>query len=179
MPSGLLLVAGAWWVLQRRGLAGAILDRAVQLTGVIFFILLGAAVYAISLKIIGGDQVIRALLTPLLQREPRLLLLALLGLMFLLGFIFEFLEIVLILVPTVGPVLFASDLDPVWVCVLMALVLQTSFLTPPFGVALFYLRAVAPPQVTTLALYRGVWPYVGLQILVLALVWFWPGLLLG
>ncbi len=179
VPVGLALAALAWLQLARLGLAGPVLDRAIHLTGVIFFILLGAAVYTISLKIIGGDRVIRALLDPLLARDPRLLLAALLGLMFLLGFFFEFLEIVLILVPTVCPVLFASDVNPVWVAVLMALVLQTSFLTPPFGVALFYLRAVAPPQVTTLALYRGVWPYVGLQTLVLALVWVWPGMLLG
>lgn len=176
--AGLALLALAWLILYRRGLAAAALDRAIRLTGVIFFILLGAAVYAISLKIIGGDQVVQASLTPLLERDPRLLLAALLGLMFLMGFFFEFLEIVVILLPAVGPVLFASPLDPLWVAVLMALVLQTSFLTPPFGVALFYLKAVAPKSVTTLALYRGVWPFVALQGLVIALVWYWPALVL-
>ncbi len=175
--SGLGITALAWLILVQRGLVGAALDRAIRLTGVIFFILLGAAVYALSLKIIGGDAVLQASLTPLLQRDPRLLLAALLALMFLMGFFFEFLEIVLILLPAVGPVLFAGSLDPLWVAVLMALVLQTSFLTPPFGLALFYLKAVAPPSVTTLALYRGVWPYVALQGAVVALVWFWPGLI--
>lgn len=177
--SGLLITALAWTILSQRGLANDALDRAIRLTGVIFFILLGAAVYALSLKIIGGDAVLQASLTPLLERDPRLLLAALLALMFLMGFFFEFLEIVLILLPAVGPVLFASPLDPLWISVLMALVLQTSFLTPPFGVALFYLKAVAPPTVTTLALYRGVWPYVGLQGLVLILVWVWPGIIVS
>ena len=96
--------------------------------------------------------------------------------MFLLGFVIDFIEIVFVVVPIVGPVLLAMGVDPVWLGVMMAINLQTSFLTPPFGFALFYLRGVAPPQVRTIDIYRGVVPFIALQLLMLASVALWPAL---
>jgi TRAP-type mannitol/chloroaromatic compound transport system permease large subunit len=95
---------------------------------------------------------------------------------FLLGFMLDFIEIIFVVVPIVGPVLLAMGMDPVWLGVLLAVNLQTSFLTPPFGFALFYLRGVAPPTVTTAHIYRGVVPFVMLQLLLMGLVMVWPEL---
>jgi TRAP-type mannitol/chloroaromatic compound transport system permease large subunit len=96
--------------------------------------------------------------------------------MFLLGFMLDFIEIIFVVVPIVGPVLLGMDLNPVWLGVLMALNLQTSFLTPPFGFALFYLRGVAPPELTTRQIYRGVAPFVAIQVLMLGVLVLWPDL---
>jgi len=96
--------------------------------------------------------------------------------MFLLGFVIDFIEIVFVVVPIVGPVLLALGVDPIWLGVLMGVNLQTSFLTPPFGFALFYLRGVAPPEVTTSHLYRGVAPFIALQLLALAIIWAFPAI---
>ena len=94
--------------------------------------------------------------------------------MFVLGFVLDFIEITYVVVPIVGPVLLAMGLDPVWLGVMIAINLQTSFLTPPFGFALFYLRGVAPPEVSTGTIYRGVLPFVALQLLALAIIAIWP-----
>jgi TRAP-type mannitol/chloroaromatic compound transport system permease large subunit len=102
--------------------------------------------------------------------------LAVMLLMFLLGFVLDFIEITFVVVPIVGPVLLAMGLDPVWLGIMLALNLQTSFLTPPFGFALFYLRGVAPPEVTTRQIYQGVIPFIGLQLLMLILLATWPPL---
>ena len=90
--------------------------------------------------------------------------------MFLLGFVLDFIEITFVIIPIVGPVLLAMDIDPVWLGVLIAINLQTSFLTPPFGFALFYLRGVAPPEVSTAEIYRGVIPFVAIQLGALVLL---------
>ena len=95
---------------------------------------------------------------------------------FLLGFILDFIEITFVVVPIVGPVLLAMGIDPIWLGVLIAVNLQTSFLTPPFGFALFYLRGVTPDSVATSAMYRGVVPFIFLQLLLLAMILIWPGL---
>ena len=95
---------------------------------------------------------------------------------FLLGFILDFIEITFVVVPIVGPILLAMGLDPVWLGIMIALNLQTSFLTPPFGFALFYLRGVAPDSLPTSAIYRGVIPFIIIQLLVLAALWVWPAL---
>lgn len=95
---------------------------------------------------------------------------------FLLGFMLDFIEITFVVVPIVGPVLLAMGVDPVWLGVLIALNLQTSFLTPPFGFALFYLRGVTPPSVSTEDIYRGVVPFVALQLLLLFIIALWPEL---
>ena len=96
--------------------------------------------------------------------------------MFLLGFVLDFIEITFVVVPIVGPVLMAMGLDPLWLGVMIALNLQTSFLTPPFGFSLFYLRGVCPENVPTSAIYRGVIPFIGIQILALVLLALWPQL---
>jgi TRAP-type mannitol/chloroaromatic compound transport system permease large subunit len=95
---------------------------------------------------------------------------------FLLGFVLEFVEIVFIVIPIVGPVLLAAGIDPVWLAVLIALNLQTSFLTPPFGFALFYFRSVAPPSFSTLIIYRSIIPFVMIQIAAIGIVILFPGL---
>ena len=96
--------------------------------------------------------------------------------MFLLGFVLDFIEITFVVVPIVGPVLLAMGLDPVWLGIMIAINLQTSFLTPPFGFALFYLRGVAPPSVTTAAIYRGAMPFVAIQVLTLLLLAVFPAI---
>ena len=95
---------------------------------------------------------------------------------FLLGFILDFIEITFVVVPIVGPILLAMGLDPVWLGIMIALNLQTSFLTPPFGFALFYLRGVAPESVATADIYRGVAPFIVMQLILLALLALWPSL---
>ena len=96
--------------------------------------------------------------------------------MFLLGFVLDFIEITFVVVPIVGPVLLAMGVDPVWLGIMIAINLQTSFLTPPFGFALFYLRGVAPPEVTTGQIYRGVVPFIAIQILALLILAIFPDL---
>jgi TRAP-type mannitol/chloroaromatic compound transport system permease large subunit len=95
---------------------------------------------------------------------------------FLLGFILDFIEITFVVVPIVGPILLAMGLDPVWLGIMIAINLQTSFLTPPFGFALFYLRGVAPDSISTRAIYKGVLPFILIQLFVLVLLAIWPGL---
>jgi TRAP-type mannitol/chloroaromatic compound transport system permease large subunit len=96
--------------------------------------------------------------------------------MFLLGFVLDFIEITFVVIPIVGPVLLMMGLDPVWLGIMIAINLQTSFLTPPFGFALFYLRGVAPEEVATREIYRGVMPFIAIQLLALGLLAMWPGL---
>jgi TRAP-type mannitol/chloroaromatic compound transport system permease large subunit len=122
-----------------------------------------------------GDELVAGLLTDITD-DPFAALLIVMVVMFLLGFVLDFIEITFVVVPIVGPVLLAMGLDPIWLGVVMALNLQTSFLTPPFGFALFYLRGVAPPTVTTAQIYRGVAPFIALQVLAIVIVGSWPSL---
>jgi TRAP-type mannitol/chloroaromatic compound transport system permease large subunit len=103
-------------------------------------------------------------------------MLLVMGIMFLLGFILDFIEITFVVVPIVAPILLTMGLDPVWLGVMIAINLQTSFLTPPFGFALFYLRGVAPAEITTLQIYRGVAPFIVIQLLALGTLALWPEL---
>ena len=96
--------------------------------------------------------------------------------MFVLGFVLDFIEITFVVVPIVGPVLLMMDIDPIWLGVMIALNLQTSFLTPPFGFALFYLRGVAPKEIRTGQIYKGVVPFIAIQLAMLGILAFWPGL---
>jgi TRAP-type mannitol/chloroaromatic compound transport system permease large subunit len=96
--------------------------------------------------------------------------------MFFLGFFLDFFEIIFVVVPIVGPVLLTMGLDPVWFGVMIALNLQTSFLTPPFGFSLFYLRGVAPPEISTSQIYRGVVPFIVIQVALLVGLWYFPEL---
>jgi TRAP-type mannitol/chloroaromatic compound transport system permease large subunit len=96
--------------------------------------------------------------------------------MFLLGFVLDFIEITFVIVPIVGPVLLAMGIDPVWLGILIAINLQTSFLTPPFGFALFYLRGVAPKEIKTSQIYLGVMPFILIQLMAMAMIAYWPAL---
>ncbi|NNF17827.1 MAG: TRAP transporter large permease subunit, partial [Gammaproteobacteria bacterium] len=138
-------------------------------------ILVGASVFSLVFRGFGGDDVVHHWLGSLPGGKVGALLVVML-LMFLLGFVLDFIEIVFVVVPIVGPVLLAMGVDPVWLGVMIAVNLQTSFLTPPFGFALFYLRGVAPPEVSTSAIYRGVMPFIAIQVVMLMLLALWPEL---
>jgi TRAP-type mannitol/chloroaromatic compound transport system permease large subunit len=96
--------------------------------------------------------------------------------MFLLGFVLDFIEITFVVVPIVGPVLLTMGIDPIWLGIMIAINLQTSFLTPPFGFALFYLRGVAPPEIKTTQIYKGVLPFIIIQLIMLTILAIWPQL---
>ncbi len=172
--AGALLLA-----LLRRSLGLArlreIMRGTVRLTSMVFIILLGASVFSLVFRGFGGDVLIHGLLSSLPGGPSAALIVVLLA-MFLLGFIVDFIEITYIVVPVVAPVLLAMGMDPVWLGVMIAVNLQTSFLTPPFGFALFYLRGVAPPAVRTSDIYRGALPFIVLQLVMLFVLWYWPGL---
>jgi tripartite ATP-independent transporter DctM subunit len=153
-------------------------EQTVKVTAMVFAILLGAALFSLVFRGYGGDELVHEALTALPGGKWGAVV-AVMLLMFLLGFVLDFIEIVFVVVPIVGPVLLALGVDPVWLGVMMAINLQTSFLTPPFGFALFYLRGVAPPGLATGDIYRGVLPFIGLQLLMLALVAAFPVLATG
>jgi tripartite ATP-independent transporter DctM subunit len=146
-----------------------------RLTSMVFVILLGASVFSLVFRGFGGDVLIHDLLSSL-PGGPVGALAVVMLVMFLLGFIIDFIEIIYIVVAVVAPILLAMGMDPVWLGVMMAVNLQTSFLTPPFGFALFYLRGVAPPTVRTADIYRGAVPFIVLQIAMLVVMWCWPRL---
>ncbi len=172
--AGALLLA-----LARRSLPLArlreVMQGTVRLTSMVFVILVGASVFSLVFRGFGGDVLVHDVLSSLPGGAVGALLVVMLA-MFLLGFIIDFIEITYIVVPVVAPVLLAMGMDPVWLGVMIAVNLQTSFLTPPFGFALFYLRGVAPASVRTTHIYRGVVPFVVLQLAMLVVLWFWPRL---
>lgn len=147
----------------------------VRVTSMVFLILIGASVFSLVFRGYGGDEAVREVLRALPGGVIGAVLVVM-AVMFLLGFVLDFIEITFVVVPIVGPILLAMGLDPVWLGVMIAINLQTSFLTPPFGFALFYLRGVAPPEVRTAQIYRGVAPFVVIQLAALALLAAWPEL---
>jgi tripartite ATP-independent transporter DctM subunit len=149
--------------------------RTTRITAMVFMILVGASLFSLVFRGFGGDEMIADFLTALPGGAFAAMVLVML-VMFLLGFVLDFIEITFVVVPIVGPVLMAMGLDPIWLGVMIALNLQTSFLTPPFGFSLFYLRGVCPDSVPTSAIYRGVIPFIGIQLLVLGLLAVWPSL---
>ena len=146
-------------------------------TSMVFLILIGAAIFSLVFRGFGGDLLIESFFERL-GGGPHTALLIVMLVMFLLGFILDFIEITFVVVPVVGPILLSMGFDPVWLGVMIAVNLQTSFLTPPFGFALFYLRGVAPESVSTRAIYTGVLPFVLIQLLLLVMLWWWPNLVL-
>ncbi|AOE48856.1 TRAP transporter large permease [Kangiella sediminilitoris] len=152
-----------------------VMQSTVKTTSMVFLILIGASIFSLVFRMYGGDEMIRHFFTDLPGGLFTALLIIMI-VMFLLGFILDFIEITFVVVPIVGPVLLMMGADPIWLGVLIAINLQTSFLTPPFGFALFYLRGVAPKQIRTAQIYRGVIPFIGIQATVLALIAFWPEL---
>ncbi|MEM8553289.1 MAG: TRAP transporter large permease subunit [Pseudomonadota bacterium] len=171
LVAGLILAIVTLW---RAGVLTAALGQAVQVSAMIVGIILAASMLALVFRGFGGDEWVHGLLTAL-PGDHRSMLLFTLLVIFVMGFVLEFVEIVFIVVPLVGPILL-QDVDPVWFAVLVALNLQTSFLTPPFGFALFYYRSVAPPDITTGVIYRAIIPFVIIQLLTLGLVFAWPPL---
>jgi len=152
-----------------------VMQRTTRISSMVFLILIGASVFSLVFRGLGGDELVQSALTNLPGGKWGALL-AVMLVMFLLGFVLDFIEITFVVVPIVGPVLLMMDIDPIWLGILIAINLQTSFLTPPFGFALFYLRGVAPPEFQTRDLYRGVMPFVGIQILMLLILCVWPEL---
>lgn len=147
----------------------------LRISSMVFLILIGASVFSLVFRGYGGDDGVRALLESLPGGVLGAMLVVML-VMFLLGFVLDFIEITFVVVPIVGPVLLSMGLDPIWLGVMIAINLQTSFLTPPFGFALFYLRGVAPESVSTGQIYRGVIPFVAIQLLALIILSFYPSL---
>jgi tripartite ATP-independent transporter DctM subunit len=145
----------------------------MQTTSMVFLILIGAALFSLVFRGFGGDEAIEGFFETL-GGGPHLALLIVMLVMFLLGFILDFIEITFVVVPIVAPILLSMGFDPIWLGVMIAVNLQTSFLTPPFGFALFYLRGVADDSVATSDIYQGVIPFVFIQIGLLAMLWLIP-----
>lgn len=152
-----------------------ICQTTARFSSMVFLILIGASLFSLVFRGYGGDEAIHEFLNSLPGGKYTALFIVML-LMFLLGFVLDFIEITFVVVPIVGPILLAMGIDPLWLGILIAVNLQTSFLTPPFGFALFYLRGVAPASVRTGDIYRGVIPFVIIQLLVLLCIAFWPPL---
>ena len=152
-----------------------ITTSSTKTTAMVFFILIGASIFSLVFRGYGGDELVTEIFSLLPGGVYGALFIVML-VIFLLGFILDFIEITFVVVPIVGPALMAMGVDPVWLGILIAINLQTSFLTPPFGFALFYLRGVAPPEIETQHIYRGVIPFIVIQLGVLALLVFVPEL---
>jgi TRAP-type mannitol/chloroaromatic compound transport system permease large subunit len=163
----------ACWVLFAGGVLPAVVRETAKVTSMVFTILIGSQLLNLVVISFGGEHYIQDFLRSF-DREWVVFLIVMLVL-FILGFVLDFLEIIYIVIPIVGPVIYGGTMDPKWVTIMIAVNLQTSFLTPPFGFALFYLRGVAPPSVTTGHIYRGIIPFVLIQVVGLALLWFFPG----
>ncbi|MDG0979975.1 MAG: TRAP transporter large permease subunit [Halieaceae bacterium] len=151
------------------------LHQTLNVTAMVFLILVGATLFSLVFRGFGGEELIQSAFESLPGGVLGALFVVML-VIFLLGFILDFIEITFVVVPIVGPILLMMGIDPIWLGIMIALNLQTSFLTPPFGFALFYLRGVAPSSLTTGAIYRGVIPFIIIQLAVLALLWAWPPL---
>lgn len=154
---------------------GSVVRETARVSSMVFMILIAASLFSLVFRGFGGDELVQNLLTSLPGGKWTALLVVML-VMFLLGFVLDFIEITFVVVPIVGPILLAMDINPVWLGVMIAMNLQTSFLTPPFGFSLFYLRGVAPDSVATTDIYKGVLPFVLIQVLMLGILAFWPGL---
>ena len=177
-PSLLLPVIVFWQLRKYRPVSDVmktVMVKTMEVTAMVFMILVGASIFSLVFRGFGGDELVQAWLSDLPGGVFGAMLIVML-IMFLLGFVLDFIEITFVVVPIVGPVLLAMGLDPVWLGIMIALNLQTSFLTPPFGFALFYLRGVAHKSVSTLQIYRGVMPFIVLQIVAIAAVAYWPAL---
>ncbi len=150
-------------------------QETTRISSMVFMILIGASIFSLVFRGFEGDELIQAFLSDLPGGAYGALFLVML-VMFLLGFVLDFIEITFVIIPVVGPILLAMGIDPVWLGILIAINLQTSFLTPPFGFSLFYLRGVAPVEIKTMDIYKGVMPFIFIQIIVMGLIVWWPQL---
>jgi tripartite ATP-independent transporter DctM subunit len=154
-----------------------VMRSTMSLTCMVFIILCGAAVFGLVFRGLNGDDLVRHFLTAIGEKYSYNVVLAIvLGIIFIIGFFLDFIEIIFIHVPVLAPIMIHFGFDPVWFCILLAVNLQTSFMTPPFGFSLFYLNSVTPPSITTAHIYRGIIPFVLLQLVGLMLVIFFPEL---
>ena len=162
------------WVLFRNSILTPVVRETAKVTSMVFTILIGSQLLNLVLISFGGEHYIQQFLRSF--DNEMIVFLVVMLILFILGFVLDFLEIIYIVIPIVGPVIYGGTLDPAWVTIMIAINLQTSFLTPPFGFALFYLRGVAPRGVTTGDIYRGVLPFVLIQVIGLGLLWTFPGI---
>ena len=162
------------WILFRSNILSPVVRETAKVTSMVFTILIGSQLLNLVLISFGGEHYIQQYLRSF--DDELVAFLVVMIILFILGFVLDFLEIIYIVIPIVGPVIYGGSFDPKWVTIMIAVNLQTSFLTPPFGFALFYLRGVAPPEVTTQHIYRGVVPFVLIQVIGLAILWFFPGI---
>jgi tripartite ATP-independent transporter DctM subunit len=164
---------------SQNNLSKIILDNCVfesiKLTSMVFMILIGAILFSLVFRGLEGEEFIHKFLVEMPDNKFMTLFIVLL-IMFFLGFILDFIEITFIVIPLIGPALFTLGFDPLWVGILIALVLQTSFITPPFGFSLFYLRGVLPKNVKTTEIYKGIIPFLIIQIFLVTVVFIFPDL---
>jgi TRAP-type mannitol/chloroaromatic compound transport system permease large subunit len=177
-----LMCAGVvWGVLvalvrvYRNEMLQPVMRTTARLSSMIFIIVIGAQLFSLVFRGLGGDDLVHEFLSAIPGGAVGAMIVVM-ALMFVLGFFLDFIEITFVVVPIVGPALLMLGFDPVWLGIMIAINLQTSFLTPPFGFALFYLRGVAPRQVTTMHIYRGVIPFIIIQLLMLVILSLFPAL---
>ena len=173
-----LLVYGIWtslWRVWRAGVLVPVMRSTMQISAMVFVILIGAALFSLVFRGLGGDEMVHEALSNVPGGVIGAMLVVML-IMFALGFFLDFIEITFVVVPIIAPVLLQMDINPIWLGIMMAVNLQTSFLTPPFGFSLFYLRGVAPGSVRTGEIYRGVIPFVIIQLAALAVLGLFPEL---
>jgi TRAP-type mannitol/chloroaromatic compound transport system permease large subunit len=159
------------------GTLNEVMRSTAKISAMVFGIVIGAGLFSLVFRGLGGDDIVHEFLTSLPGGVFGAMLVVML-IMFVMGFFLDFIEITFVVVPIVAPILLLMDINPVWLGIMIAVNLQTSFLTPPFGFALFYLRGVAPPEVTTMMIYKGVIPFVGMQMLMLVILAVFPELTL-
>jgi tripartite ATP-independent transporter DctM subunit len=163
------------FILIQDGTMKPIVQETTKVTSMVFVILIGSLFLSLVIRSFGGEHYIQNMLRTF--EDPRVLLLVVMGVLFLLGFVLDFIEIIFIVIPIVGPVIYSADpslMPPEWITILIAINLQTSFITPPFGFALFYLRGVAPPGIKTSDIYKGVLPFVAIQLIAMTILWYYP-----
>ena len=152
-----------------------VMQSTLQLTCMVFIILVGAAAFGLVFRGLGGDNLVRQFLGGIAHHHGHwFVLFIVMALIFVIGFFLDFIEITFIHVPVLAPIMIEFGFDPAWFCILIAVNLQTSFMTPPFGFSLFYLKAVTPPEITTGHIYRGIIPFVVFQLIGLLIVVFFP-----
>ncbi len=162
------------WILYANGVLTPVVRETAKVTSMVFTILIGSQILNLVVISFGGEHYIQQFLRSF--DDINTVFLIVMIVLFVLGFVLDFLEIIYIVVPIVGPVIYGSYFDPKWVTIMIAINLQTSFLTPPFGFALFYLRGVAPKEVTTGHIYRGIVPFVLIQVVGLGILWWFPAI---
>ena len=155
----------------------AVSRETTKISSMVFIILIGASMFSLVFRGFGGDTVVENFLLNLPGGAISAMLIVM-TIIFFLGFFLDFIEIIFVVVPIVSPILIAMGFDPLWLGVMIGINLQTSFLTPPFGFSLFYLRGVAAKDVKTEDIYLGVIPFIAIQILGLSLIWIFPQIVL-